>query len=81
MKDMVNKPHHYIGEYGLEAEIVLENFICRYGNGYIGHRISSAIEYLLRAPEKNEIEDIRKAHRNLGQVLDYIEAKGVETLK
>lgn len=81
MADMVNKPKHYVGKYGLEVEEVLANFMCRYANGYVGHRVSSSIEYLLRAPEKNGIEDIRKACKNLLQVLDYIDSRGINALK
>lgn len=70
-KDNVNKPNHYIGIHGLEVEEVLQNFIPRYENSYAGHRVASAIEYLLRAPLKNKLEDIEKAKQNLEQILNY----------
>ncbi len=73
-KDMVNQPNHYIGEYGLEVEDVLRNFIPRYTDPYVGHRIASAIEYLLRSPLKNGQQDIEKARKNLDQALVYMEA-------
>ena len=72
-KDMVNQPNHYIGEYGLEVEDVLRNFIPRYTDPYVGHRIASAIEYLLRSPLKNGQQDIEKARKNLDQALGYME--------
>ena len=74
-KDMVNQPNHYIGEYGLEVEDVLRNFIPRYTDPYVGHRIASAIEYLLRSPLKNGQQDIEKARKNLDQALVYMEEK------
>ena len=72
-KDMVNRPNHYIGEYGLEVEDVLRNFIPRYEDSYVGHRIASAIEYLLRSPLKNELQDIKKARKNLDQAIEHME--------
>lgn len=74
-KDMVNQPNHYIGEYGLEVEDVLRNFIPRYTDPYVGHRIASAIEYLLRSPLKNGQQDIEKARKNLEQALAYSDMK------
>ena len=71
--ETVNKPNHYIGDLGLEVEEVLRNFIPRYANSYEAHRIASAIEYLLRSPLKNGTEDLRKAKRNIEQVLEYRE--------
>lgn len=72
-KDMVNQPNHYIGEYGLEVEDVLRNFIPRYTDPYVGHRIASAIEYLLRSPLKNQRQDIEKAGKNIQQALAYLD--------
>lgn len=70
---MVNKPKHYIGINGLEVEEVLQNFIPKYEDSYTGHRVSSAIEYLLRSPQKNGLEDIKKAKQNLEQIIAYEE--------
>jgi hypothetical protein len=69
----VDSPNHYIGEHGLEVEDILQQFIGRYEDAYVAHRVASAIEYLLRAPLKNGNEDIRKARKNLDQVLDYVD--------
>lgn len=78
MTDKVNKPNHYVGLNGLEVEEVLQNFIPKYTDGYSAHRVSSAIEYLLRSPEKNKLEDLKKAKKNLEQVIQYEEGKQVE---
>ena len=80
MKETVNKPNHYIGEHGLEVEEVLINFLTRYANSYEAHRIASAIEYLLRSPLKNGTEDLRKAKRNIEQVLEYRENEDIKNL-
>lgn len=71
--DLVNQPNHYIGNQGLEVEVILKEFIPRYEDGYVAHRVSSAIEYLLRAPLKNGKQDIEKAKKNLAQALEYID--------
>lgn len=74
--DMVAKPKHYIGVYGLEVEEVLQNFLPKITDGYVAHRVGSLIEYVLRHPEKNGCEDLEKAQRNLKQVFDYYNLKG-----
>lgn len=73
--DAVKQPSHYIGEYGLEVEEVLRNFLPRYENAYVAHRIGSAIEYLLRAPLKNGKQDLEKARYNIKQALDELDKK------
>ena len=76
--DMINQPLHYVGEQGLEVEVVLQNFIPRYEDPYVGHRIASAIEYLLRSPLKNQRQDIEKAGKNIQQALAYLDMKEEE---
>lgn len=69
----VKRPSHYVGVFGMEVEEVLRNFLPKYGDGYMAHRVGSAIEYLLRAPEKNGRQDIEKAQRNLYMLLEYLD--------
>lgn len=76
--DLVKSPNHYIGELGLEVEEVLRNFIPRYEDAYVAHRIASAIEYLLRSPLKNGTQDLEKARYNIGQALEHIGNKDNE---
>lgn len=73
--DKVNKPNHYVGVKGLEVEEVLQNFLPKYKDPYTSHRVGSAIEYQLRSPEKNGLEDLRKARKNLDQAIEYEESK------
>lgn len=79
MTNMVNKPKHYIGVNGMEVEEVLQNFLPKYKDPYISHRVGSAIEYQLRAPEKNGLEDLKKARKNLDQAIEYAERKKIES--
>lgn len=72
-KDNVNKPNHYVGDNGLEVEQVLQEFMPRYENAYVAHRIASAVEYVLRSPLKNGLEDLKKARKNLDQAIEYLE--------
>ena len=70
LNDVVKQPSHYIGEQGLEVEEVLRNFLPRYEDSYVAHRIGSAIEYLLRSPLKNGKQDLEKAKYNIEQALE-----------
>lgn len=71
--DAIRYVKHYFGIFDLEVETVLQNFIPKFKDAYIGHRVASAVEYLLRSPEKNGIEDVKKAHRNLEQAIEHYE--------
>jgi len=73
--DVVTKPSHYIGINGLEVEQILEEFLPKIEDSYVAHRIGSAVEYILRAYSKNNLQDIKKAKRNLEQVIAYEESK------
>ena len=72
-EDIVKQPNHYIGDNGLEVEEVLRNFIPRYENAYVAHRVASAIEYLLRSPLKNGRQDLEKARYNIEQALQHLD--------
>lgn len=78
MEKRVFNPNHYIGLKGLEAEEVLRNFIPYYTDGYVAHRIASSVEYLLRAPRKNGLEDLKKSRYNIDQAIEHIEKEGIE---
>lgn len=79
--ETVNKPSHYIGVNGMEVEEVLENFLPKIKDGYVAHRVGSAIEYLLRHPEKNGDEDILKAKQNIEQIIKYGKRKELEPMQ
>lgn len=69
IKEAVNKPSHYVGNKGLEVKEVLENFV-KNKNGMEAHRWCSAVEYLLRYAEKNGVEDLKKARKNIDWLIE-----------
>ena len=70
--DNINKPNHYIGTYGLEVKDVTRNFI-KGKSEMEAHHWCSAVEYLLRYKEKNGLEDLKKARKNLDWMIEEME--------
>ena len=70
--DPVNHPNHYQGLNGLEVREVMENFVPKYDRygGLISCDIKDAMKYILRAPDKNRLEDLKKAQRMIKYVID-----------
>ena len=68
----VVKPKHYVGTNGLEVKQVLEEFV-KDKTGIVAHRWCSAVEYLLRAYEKNGKEDLEKAKMNIEWLIEEAE--------
>lgn len=68
----VVKPSHYVGTNGLEVKQVLEEFV-KDKAGIVAHRWCSAVEYLLRAYEKNGKEDLEKAKMNIEWLIEGAE--------
>ena len=48
---------------------VLENFV-KNKKGMEAHRWCSAVEYLLRYAEKNVVEDLKKARKNIEWLIE-----------
>ena len=70
--DNVNKPNHYQGRYGMESIDALRNFIK--GKAEMeAHRWCTTVEYLLRYKEKNGLEDLKKARKNLDWLIEELE--------
>lgn len=69
IKSAVNHPEHYQGVKGLEVKEVLENFV-KNKSGMEAHRWCSAVEYLLRYAEKNGVEDLKKAKKNIDWLIE-----------
>lgn len=69
--DSVNKPNHYCkGGYELAPILYVWG---------LSHRRASAVEYIMRAGDKkttDEIEDLRKAIRNIEMEIEYMEKYG-----
>ena len=72
LEDLVNHPSHYQGLKGLEVREVMENFVPKYDRygGLISCDIKDAMKYILRAPDKNGLEDLKKAQRMIKYVID-----------
>lgn len=69
--DTVNAPNHYCkGGYELGPILYVWG---------LSHRRASAVEYIMRAGDKDaakEIEDLRKAIRNIEMEIEYMEKYG-----
>ena len=73
-KDMVNHPEHYQGLYGIEVDDVMQNFIPKYQDAYVGAKICNVLKYILRAPAKGkQLEDLKKASVDLKSAIDRLE--------
>ena len=75
-KDMVNQPSHYKGRHGLEAIEVVRNF----GNDDMiaGFYWGNAIKYMTRYRNKNGLEDLKKARKNLDWLIEKMESQQKE---
>lgn len=70
--DSVNKPKHYQGKYGLEAIEIIDNFIGDL-EGKAAWSWGNAIKYLTRFQNKNGLEDVKKARKNLDWLIEEME--------
>ena len=79
-EDLVNHPSHYQGLKGLEVREVMENFVPKYDKygGLMSCDIKDAIKYILRAPDKNGLEDLQKAQRMIKYAIDSLEVTAYE---
>ena len=77
LEDLVNRPSHYQGMKGLEVREVMENFVPKYARygGLVACDIKDAIKYILRAPDKNGLEDLKKAQRMIKYAIDSLEGE------
>lgn len=70
--DMVNHPTHYQSKSGLEAIQVIEAFTEKL-HGIEATDTGNVIKYILRWPDKNGLEDLKKAKWYLEHLIDHIE--------
>lgn len=62
--DPVNKPSHYmLGD--IEVKDIISIVADKYHKGSVAHNVASALEYQMRAPGKNGLEEIKKARKFL----------------
>lgn len=73
-EDMVNSPSHYmLGNH--EVKDIVSLVADKYHKGSVAHNIASALEYQMRAPEKNGLEDIKKARKCLDFAIENWDVK------
>ena len=73
-KDNVNSPSHYmLGNH--EVKDIVSLVADKYHKGSVAHNIASALEYQMRAPEKNGLEDIKKARKCLDFAIENWDVK------
>ena len=70
-QDKINMPSHYIGRLGLEAIEVVRNFSTPEQEA--GFYYGNAIKYLTRYQNKNGVEDLKKARKNLDWLIELVE--------
>ncbi|MCK1226713.1 DUF3310 domain-containing protein [Streptococcus uberis] len=71
MDDLVNKPNHYQGRFGIESVDVMRNFMT--DEQLSGFFLGNAIKYQLRYQKKNGLEDLKKARKNLDWLITLLE--------
>lgn len=72
--DVVNSPSHYmLGSH--EVKDIVSLVADKYHKGSVAHNIASALEYQMRAPEKNGLEDIKKARKCLDFAIENWDVK------
>ncbi len=72
MDDVIKKPSHYQGRYGMEAIDVVKNFAAC-PEQEEGFYWGNAIKYMLRWHKKNGVEDLKKARQNLDWLIEIRE--------
>lgn len=77
-KDLINEPDHYKGKNGMEVIDVIKNFApCpEYAEGFF---FGNVVKYVLRHSKKNGLEDLKKAQKYLGWLIECLERGKNET--
>ncbi|MDW4382511.1 DUF3310 domain-containing protein [Staphylococcus saprophyticus] len=73
-EDRVNSPSHYmLGNH--EVKDIVSLVADKYHKGSVAHNIASALEYQMRAPFKNGVEDLKKAQWYLNRAIKNWDVK------
>lgn len=72
-QDVINKPSHYQGRYGMESIEILRNFMT--DEQLAGFYLGNSLKYLIRHQKKNGLEDLKKARKNLDWLIEKMEEK------
>ncbi|PTG53507.1 hypothetical protein BU687_05010 [Staphylococcus chromogenes] len=72
--DNVNQPPHY--QFGkFSANVIIELVGKTYKSASVFYHVGNALKYLMRAPRKNGLEDLKKAKQSVEFAIDCWEVK------
>ncbi|EJG0135961.1 DUF3310 domain-containing protein [Staphylococcus pseudintermedius] len=74
----INKPHHYMFEDGTEAIKIINMIVKRYKQSIVAAQIYNAIKYIVRAPFKNGVKDLKKAKESINFAIKFWDDKEME---
>lgn len=76
----IHSPSHYQSVDGLECREVQRNFVPKYEKygGQVCYDVGNVIKYILRAPDKNGLEDLLKAKQYLDWIIEEVEENNEE---
>ncbi|EMZ6974942.1 DUF3310 domain-containing protein [Staphylococcus pseudintermedius] len=77
----IKKPHHYVFEDGTEAIKIINMLVKRYKQSTVAAQIYNAIKYIIRAPFKNGVEDLKKAKESINFAIKFWDDKEMEYKK
>ncbi|HAR6063432.1 TPA: DUF3310 domain-containing protein [Staphylococcus pseudintermedius] len=77
----VKRPHHYMFENGTEAIKVINMIVKRYKQSIVSAQIYNAIKYIIRAPFKNGVKDLKKAKESINFAIKFWDDKEMEYKK
>lgn len=73
LNDVVNHPEHYISESGIETIDVIEAFTKDVKDPFEAYCTGNIIKYICRWPNKNGVEDLKKARWYLDKLIEHVE--------
>ncbi len=71
----IKKPHHYVFEDGTEAIKIINMLVKRYKQSTVAAQIYNTIKYIIRAPFKNGVEDLKKAKESINFAIKFWDDK------
>lgn len=73
-QDMVHEPPHY--QFGkFSARVIIELVGKTYKSASVFYHVGNALKYLMRAPRKNGLQDLKKAKQSVEFAIETWEAK------
>lgn len=69
--DSVIKPSHYAGHTGIDCKAAIESMLGT--EAYVSHMQACVLKYIWQWRDKNGIEDLKKAHECIENMLEALE--------